>query len=103
MRRSSPRSGRGRGRQRYPNDTYSIGTGELRAYCYVMAREYENIDWWRPPERRCSAATSVRRVGYNIGENIGRRRFLDEAERAEWRRSIISATRCSARRNCEQR
>ena len=28
------------GDERYPNDTYSIGTGELRAYCYVMAREY---------------------------------------------------------------
>lgn len=34
------------GNASYPAGNFSVGTGEIRAYCYLMAREYENVEWW---------------------------------------------------------
>lgn len=76
------------GDERYPNDTYSIGSGELRAYCYVMAREYENIDWWLTRLNgtlQCGDEAFLAEAKTYIAEkNIGTMlASLDEAEQAE--------------------
>lgn len=34
------------GNASYPDGEFSIDTGELRSYCYLLAREYENVEWW---------------------------------------------------------
>ena len=73
------------GDERYPNDTYSIGSGELRAYCYVMAREYENIDRWLNGTLQCGDEAFLAEAKTYIAEkNIGTMlASLDEAEQAE--------------------